>query len=123
MRAIKSICKKDGNEILQKFVDVIYSIKSTISINGTYRFHFKSWRGRGRNISLSDCEHRNCEDLFSALGIAYNTGNDAPRGGVAGDFIEVSDGKSAKKLDTFIACLRYEETRGHFNYKNQIFFK
>lgn len=122
MRTITTLCKKNSNEMLQKFVNVIYSIKSTIHNTG-YRFHLKEWRGSGRHISLSDCEHRDCLTLFNILGINYSTGNDAPRGGVAGDYIEIADGKSAKKLDLFIKNLRYEETRGNFNYKNQIFFK
>lgn len=50
----------------------------------------KSWRGRGRHISLSDTQYNAAIEICDALGIDYKLGNDAPRGGKEGDFVEIT---------------------------------
>lgn len=50
----------------------------------------KSWKGRGRHISLSDTSYRAAIEICDALGIDYSLGNDAPRGGKEGDFVEIT---------------------------------
>ena len=48
----------------------------------------KSWRGR--HISLSDTQYNAAIEICDALGIDYKLGNDAPRGGKEGDFVEIT---------------------------------
>lgn len=47
------------------------------------------WCGRGRHINLSD-KSAIIEQGLSLLGIAYETGNDAPKGGKNGYYIRLS---------------------------------
>lgn len=48
------------------------------------------WNGRGRYISLSDCSKDICKAL-DAMRVQYVAGNDAPRGGLAGNFIKIKN--------------------------------
>lgn len=48
-----------------------------------------SWYGRGRHISLHD-NTANIEQGLSLLGIDFETGNDAPKGGKNGYFIRLT---------------------------------
>ena len=57
-------------------------------INGI--FHGKEWRRDGRHISLSDCRYYAAINFCDKLGIDYELGNDAPRGGKEGDFIKLT---------------------------------
>jgi len=50
----------------------------------------KKWKGSKRHMSLSD-GMPGLKQLLSAQGYKFTTGNDAPRGGVEGDFIKVSN--------------------------------
>lgn len=47
------------------------------------------WAGHGRNISLHDSS-ANLEQGLSMLGIDYETGNDAPKGGKNGYFVRLT---------------------------------
>ncbi len=47
------------------------------------------WSGHGRNISLHDSS-ANLEQGLSMLGIDYETGNDAPKGGKNGCFVRLT---------------------------------
>lgn len=60
----------------------------TLLING--KFYGKHYRGSGRFITLSDCGYYNAIKALELLGIDYTTGNDAPRGGKTGDFVELT---------------------------------
>lgn len=44
------------------------------------------WHGKGKNL---EDKSSNYLDLLSSLGIAYTTGNDAPRGGKEGYFVKI----------------------------------
>lgn len=58
-------------------------------------FHLKSWYNKG--AALKDTNHWRMIDLLKALKLNYSVGNDAPRGGVEGDFIYVHK-KELRKL-------------------------
>lgn len=51
------------------------------------KLHGVESRGRGRFVRLSTALHDDAIDLLDALGVAYELGNDAPRGGRVGTFI------------------------------------
>ena len=61
---------------------------------GNIRMHFKSWTNNFRR--LVESEHHSMLSFLKELGISYITGNDAPRGGVEGDYIELTR-KEAKR--------------------------
>ena len=52
------------------------------------RVHPYSWTGSVRHMRLVGNE--NLRDALDLLGIDYTTGNDAPRGGQQGNYIELS---------------------------------
>lgn len=51
------------------------------------KLHGIESRGRGRFGRLSTALHDDAVRLLDALGVAYELGNDAPRGGRVGTFI------------------------------------
>lgn len=54
------------------------------------RYHGKTWRRSGRHVTLEDSRHRALREALDLLGLDYATGNDAPRGGAEGDYIELT---------------------------------
>lgn len=70
-------------------------------INATYRIIFDQlaagvdkfrpchWRGSRRHLTLQD-DGYNIRRVFNVLRLSYTEGNDAPRGGREGDFIELT---------------------------------
>lgn len=54
------------------------------------KFYGKHYRGHGRFVTLSDCGYYNAIQALKLLGIDYTTGNDAPRGGKTGDFVQLT---------------------------------
>lgn len=55
------------------------------------KLHGIESRGRGRFAHLSTALHDDAIDLLDALGVAYELGNDAPRGGRVGTFIRFEE--------------------------------
>lgn len=56
--------------------------------DGTARFHGVRTVGRGRFVTLSTGRDTDARELLEMLGVRYVAGNDAPRGGQVGTFIE-----------------------------------
>lgn len=54
------------------------------------RFHGCSWNGSARHMTLSDAKHRNLVEALTKIGVDYVIGNDAPRGGMAGTYVELT---------------------------------
>lgn len=54
------------------------------------RFHGCEWNGSARHMRLSDAQHRNLCEALRLIGVDYVTGNDAPRGGATGTFVELT---------------------------------
>lgn len=55
----------------------------------TVRVHLKTWRRRkGNNFSLRCGDYDRALELLNYLKVNYSLGNDAPRGGEIGDYIE-----------------------------------
>lgn len=76
------------------------------------RYHGKTWRRVGRHATLEDSKHWNLIRALDLLGLDYATGNDAPRGGAEGDYIELT-AKGLRQTQE----LR-EELHGHDQYNN-----
>lgn len=58
-------------------------------IERNQRFHGCSWARNGRRMTLIDKNLALCEAL-KLIGVDYVTGNDAPKGGATGDYVELS---------------------------------
>lgn len=54
------------------------------------RFHGCSWNGGPRHMTLQDAKHRNLCEALDKIGVDYVIGNDAPRGGATGTFVELT---------------------------------
>lgn len=61
----------------------------------SYRFHCRQWSGSYSHRQLVDNEYK-VTDILNALGIPYTKGNDAPRCGQEGFYVEaVFDGRNS----------------------------
>ena len=68
-------------------------------IGSSVRLYLKKWsRSSGRN-QLQDRGYYRTIEILKALGLSYETGNDSPRGGVEGDFIELKKSEYNKIKD------------------------
>lgn len=74
---------KKGGSIKSIYKDVIDR-----TILGT-KIYPKRWTGSGRHIRLVD-HWSYCTNLIKGLGYTYQVGNDAPRGGVEGNYIKIT---------------------------------
>ena len=54
---------------------------------GEVKLHLCYWSGTRRHMTLVDSDHRHLINMLDALRLKYETGNDAPRGGAAGEYI------------------------------------
>lgn len=75
--------KLRGN--IQKTINAIYGTK----------IYTDQWVGSGRRKSLQSI-HNNVVVLLDVLKLKYKTGNDAPKGGQEGNYIEISSRALAK---------------------------
>ena len=97
-------------KLTRKSKELLLTGKGTINLNwvnliSKVRFegdkiYPKEWKVSKRHISLSD-GMPGLKQLLSAQGYKFKEGNDAPRGGVEGDFIKVS-----KVAMTFLMGIR-----------------
>lgn len=86
-------------------------------------WHGKTYSGSGRYCTLSNGDHYAIIEALQLLGIDYETGNDAPRGGGIGDFValtakgkrqvkEYADAKRAERnAELAAAAAKREEER------------
>lgn len=95
--------KKDGTPSAAAII-LAASIRSTIKYASdpaarTVRLHLVAYAGKGRYSRYSDADHRAAIDVLTAAGIPFTRGNDAPRGGRRGDFIELTREDAARFLE------------------------
>jgi hypothetical protein len=90
LKVMKPLKKEYRDEILKKdgSIKSIYRKTITDIFVGT-KVYPKRWAGSGSHISLSN-RWDYCINLIKGLGYTYKVGNDAPRGGVEGDYIKIS---------------------------------
>lgn len=77
--------------------ELYVTIKAGLAMkSGSVRMHFKTYGGRGKFSRLNCGEHWAAIDLLKQAGVEFNEGNDAPRGGAIGDYIELSRPEAQK---------------------------
>lgn len=62
------------------------------------RYHGVRQLGRGRFVSISYANESTAEALLAFFKVDYVTGNDAPRGGKTGSYLEYSRGQLEKAI-------------------------
>ena len=82
---------KDGkmSERAKKAMDIIQA-QSKLMRDNEIKLYLKAWSGNGRHRTLIESRYNLVIDFLNALKIKYETGNDAPRGGVEGDYIRIA---------------------------------
>lgn len=53
------------------------------------RYHLKFWQGSKRHMTLNTTDYHQFLDVCKRYNLRFTTGNDAPKGGATGDYIEV----------------------------------
>lgn len=71
-------------EIKARYSSILYALAA-----GVTRFHCCRWRRNGRRHQLQD-DSEKIRRVFNALRLSWTEGNDAPRGGREGDYIEIT---------------------------------
>lgn len=82
------VFKKNG-EFTKNAISYIKQIQTLSEGKKVVRVHPKFWTGSPRHMSLCESAWWSYIDLCKEFGLKYVTGNDAPKGGVTGDFIEI----------------------------------
>ena len=82
-RISENLSTKKG-EIANKYYHIYEFIRKA------ERFHGCAWNGSARHMTLSDAKHRNLVEALTKIGVDYVIGNDAPRGGMAGTYVELT---------------------------------
>lgn len=96
--------------LTKKFEPTVAALDTSVRLNariknarGKVRLHEKFWSGTRRHMTLIETCHDRICDFLRLLNCKYTTGNDAKRGGVEGDYIEV------KVTDVKKAILKFEK--------------
>lgn len=86
---MENLLKKDG-KLKLRFQEVLEILERGLS-SGAKIFHLKKWTGSYSRKTLLDSKHYAMIELLNAVGIIFDVGNDAPRRGKTGDYIEILD--------------------------------
>lgn len=102
------IVKKDG-KLQERYVREFNNLVE-LSSGKAGRVYGKKWLRNGRHKTLVTSEYDRTLDLLKAFGIKYAIGNDAPKGGLEGDYIDIRfDGRN--KAVQFIRSIAGESIR------------
>lgn len=82
-RISESLSTKNG-QIANKYIGIYEFIRKA------ERYHGCQWNGGINHMTLQDSKHRNLCEALTKLGIDYVVGNDAPRGGATGTYVELT---------------------------------
>ena len=104
MKNLSIITKKDGHMTIthaEALKTLIHSVENAQKIGQkSFRMHLCRWTGSGRFINFNDTQERAMLGLFRAFDFTdYRTGNDAPRGGKNGYYIELDTATATNFLD------------------------
>lgn len=78
---------KNKGEIIDKYADVIKHLREEAAGKKSFKLHLKYWTGHTRpKLIDNECHYIT---VLVTYAIEFTSGNDAPRGGAAGDYIEV----------------------------------
>lgn len=114
MKAKTIIKRIDANFLTQKGeLKVRYESAVNFVMSGRTVLHGKRWSSRGQSLSTNDNDR--LWELLDLLGVDYVTGNDAPRGGVEGDYIRIT--KKGQKQVAEIVKLYKEYSLNITSYK------
>lgn len=91
----ENLMTKKG-ELMKKYGEPLWWLKYSGN-----RHHPCRWHKSGRHFNLED-KTKDFTDMLKALGIDYTTGNDAPRGGAEGFYIELT-AKGKRQVKEFQA--------------------
>ena len=91
----KRMVRKDGT-VSSRYEDAVARVMDKIlSGEKKARIHYSSWTGTRGHMKLDSILYKYL-DVAEALGLKYTLGNDAPRGGAEGDYIEMRfDGRNS----------------------------
>jgi hypothetical protein len=110
MKNLSIITKKDGHMTVKHTEALKTLINDTENAQKrgqkSFRLHLCRYTGYGRFITFNDTQERAMFDLFRAFDFTnYRTGNDAPRGGKNGYYIELDTDTAVNflGLDVFTA--------------------
>lgn len=109
-RITEHLMTKKG-ELMKKYSEPLDWLK-----NSGNRRHTCRWHKSGRHLNLED-KTKNYTDMLKALGIDYTTGNDAPKGGAEGFYIELTP-KGRRQVKEYQS---YEEAK--FGAENPFYHK
>ena len=99
-RIAEKLMTKKG-ELMKKYSEPLWWLR--LSRKRAYPCR---WLKNGSHFNLED-KTKNYTDMLKALGIDYTTGNDSPRGGAVGNYIELT-AKGFRQVEEFKA---YEEAK------------
>ena len=94
-RIAEHLMTKKG-ELMKKYGEPMWWLK----YSGNRHYPCR-WHKSGRHFNLED-KTKDFTDMLKALGIDYTTGNDAPRGGAEGFYIELT-AKGKRQVKEFQA--------------------
>ena len=110
--------KKSKYNELKELVNAPYRISRISKTSKTHDFlvalldngrvYTGYYRGSGWRTTAVDYTGEICDQL-NKLGIAYTTGNDAPRGGVHGNYVEITMPAFIKEMKKAMALRKAEE--------------
>lgn len=100
-RIEKHLMTKKG-ELMKKFGAPLFWLKYYGN-----RTHTCRWHKSGRHLNLED-KTKNYTDMLKVLGIDYTEGNDAPRGGEEGNYIELT-AKGKRQVKEFQAYYKEQK--------------
>lgn len=100
-RIAEKLMTKKG-ELMKKYIIPLNWLK-----NYGDRQHTCRWHKNGRHFSLED-KTNDYTDMLNALGIDYTEGNDAPRGGEEGNYIELT-AKGKRQVKEFQAYYKEQK--------------
>ena len=100
-RIAENLMTKKG-ELMKKYSAPLFWLKYYGN-----RTHTCRWHKSGRHFSLED-KTDNYTDMLKALGIDYTEGNDAPRGGEEGNYIELT-AKGKRQVKEFQAYYKNQK--------------
>ena len=114
--------KKSKYNELKELVNAPYRISRISKTSKTHDFlvalldngrvYTGYYRGSGWRTTAVDYTGEICDQL-NKLGIAYTTGNDAPRGGVHGNYVEITMPAFIKEMKKAMALRKAEEEARH----------
>ena len=94
-RIAENLMTKKG-ELMKKFSEPLWWLRLS-----NKRAYPCRWLKNGRHFNLED-KSRNYIEMLTSLGIDYTTGNDSPRGGAVGFYIELTE-KGKRQVEEFQA--------------------